>query len=650
MTTSFFFCDRFFGRTQVSLARSDQAQRSATRAEAVCSVTADSNEVRKVKYHSGGWLKAHCAALTALLAATPLFAANCWDATHPDSRYIVNSADGTVVDTNTGLAGNTKLMWKQCHEGLSGSSCSTGVASEMNFDNAVLAGTNSTYLGYNDWRAPTIDELKTLVPTACTSIVIAPTINGTINGTVFPATTWSQVWSSSPNVDLPRDAWGVWFKYGEASSFNRIPEIQVRLVRGGQSVDPVVTTAQTLAFGTAPTLIKGGGGSSVSASSNSGIPIDFFSATPSVCEVGQRSGEVLVIGTAAVGDTCTILANQWGGINNGVNYAPSGQASQSTLIGCWDTHPDSRYVVNNGTVLDTATGLNGNNNLMWKQCVEGLSGASCGSGTLTVMTFDDAGLAGGSSTHAGYNDWRAPTLAELQTLVPSACASGPYSPTINRTVFPATPSTATWTTTSTTTFFWLGAAVDFMSGSDSNLQVTNANPVRLVRGGLSLPSTPQTLAFGPAPSLLLGTSPTVSATNIAAINSGNPIRYSSATPLVCAVDGISGQITLTNAAAAGNTCTINADQYGRVYNGVNYAPAQVTLSMIVIAVVNGTCAVLAPSITAPSNANLCSAGTAMNFASGINAFTWGCNGANGGSNVTTCSSIRQYTITTNAGA
>ena len=190
-----------------------------------------------------------------------------------------------------------------------------------------------------------------------------------------------------------------------------------------------------------------------------------------------------------------------------------------------------------------------------------------------------------------------------------------------------------------------------MSGSDSNLQVTNANPVRLVRGGLSLPSTPQTLAFGAAPTLLLGTSPTVSATNTAAINSGNPIRYSSATPLFCSVDSLSGQITLANTAAAGNTCTINADQYGRINNGVNYAPAaQIAQSLIVVAPVNGICAIPAASIAPPVNATLCSAGTAANFASGVNTFTWACNGANGGSNVTTCSSIRQYNVTTNAGA
>ncbi|TAG69515.1 MAG: DUF1566 domain-containing protein, partial [Burkholderiales bacterium] len=260
----------------------------------------------------------------------------------------------------------------------------------------------------------------------------------------------------------------------------------------------------------------------------------------------------------------------------------------STAVGvihaaCWDTStppkPTSQYNLLGpaGTVVDTAT------QLMWKQCVEGKSGSGCATGTVSFMRWADANTAASGSTWAGYNDWRLPLIGELQSLVASACFSP--DPTINAEAFPATPPSFVWSGSpyaGNSSDAWY---VNFSNGY-SNFNVRSyAYRVRLVRGGqrLSLLApTAQTLTFStPAPTLPFNGTSVVAATS-GAPNSANPVVYASTTPAVCTVDASTGTVSLTNAAQVGNTCTISANQFGRIYNSQNYAPAtQITQTLVV---------------------------------------------------------------------
>lgn len=69
----------------------------------------------------------------------------------------------------------------------------------------------------------------------------------------------------------------------------------------------------------------------------------------------------------------------------------------------------------NGTVTDTKTGL------MWKKCSEGLVGSSC-SGKASKYNWNDSMRRYTSSSFAGYNDWRLPSVKELHTL--TYCVNG----------------------------------------------------------------------------------------------------------------------------------------------------------------------------------------------------------------------------------
>lgn len=141
--------------------------------------------------------------------------------------------------------------------------------------------------------------------------------------------------------------------------------------------------------------------------------------------------------------------------------------------------PDFRYsvsepVAGQRVVTDLKTGL------MWKQCTEGQSGATCASGAPTDLSWSAALITANGSTHAGFSDWRVPNANELRSLAETAC----HFPAINETIFPATsPSAAFW---SSTTFVANPAQAWVISAEDGNLYNTakvNQPYVRLVRGG-----------------------------------------------------------------------------------------------------------------------------------------------------------------------
>lgn len=117
------------------------------------------------------------------------FAAAACTSLPASTAHLVDKGNGTVID------GSTKLMWKQCLEGLSETGCSTGTAaSTFDWAGALVrpATVNSVgFATYTDWRLPNIKELQSIVEEQCYSPAI--------NATVFPnVLATSQVWSSSP--------------------------------------------------------------------------------------------------------------------------------------------------------------------------------------------------------------------------------------------------------------------------------------------------------------------------------------------------------------------------------------------------------------------------------------------------------------------
>ncbi|MCW5211544.1 DUF1566 domain-containing protein [Desulfobulbus sp. TB] len=144
-------------------------------------------------------------------------------ASTPNSQLIDNG-NGTITDLKTGL------MWKQCLEGVSGSSCETGSPDFFTWQEALqrpgLVNNAGGFAGYTDWRLSNVKELISIVEEQCTY--------PTINLARFPNTPSSFVWSGSPFAVFSDSAWYVNFRYGDSGAYFRNANYAVRLVRGGQ--------------------------------------------------------------------------------------------------------------------------------------------------------------------------------------------------------------------------------------------------------------------------------------------------------------------------------------------------------------------------------------------------------------------------------
>ena len=160
------------------------------------------------------------------------------------------------------------------------------------------------------------------------------------------------------------------------------------------------------------------------------------------------------------------------------------QTTQNCKNNALETAPASRFTINSdGTVTDTQTSL------IWARCPQGLSGAACTDGTLASLNWLEALALNGTrptsvpTGDTSGTDWRLPNVKELQSLVELSC----FSPAINETVFPNTPTLTFWSASPNAFDASIAWGVNFNFGnvdfSNRSSNRSNVHSVRLVRGG-----------------------------------------------------------------------------------------------------------------------------------------------------------------------
>jgi hypothetical protein len=130
---------------------------------------------------------------------------------------VLDNHNGTITDTETGL------VWKQSTEGV-----------KRSWNGAVQYCEDLNFAGYDDWRLPRIDELRTIVNFNRSKPATDPLF------VVHADPKYSFTWSSSIYVNKPWGAWFIDFYDGMVDAWSMTDVYYVRCVRGGPfwSVDP----------------------------------------------------------------------------------------------------------------------------------------------------------------------------------------------------------------------------------------------------------------------------------------------------------------------------------------------------------------------------------------------------------------------------
>lgn len=158
-----------------------------------------------------------------LLLVTNAHAQTC-EQEKPEVAATTPTADFILHDNGTATHRKTGLMWMRCslYQTWDGTTCN-GFPDSFNWQEAAQEAERVNFAGYRDWRVPTREELISIIEARC--------VGPAINGEVFPNTSSSRYWTSTPNLHSDLSAWDVNFLNGYSSSYFRRLSYKVRLVR-----------------------------------------------------------------------------------------------------------------------------------------------------------------------------------------------------------------------------------------------------------------------------------------------------------------------------------------------------------------------------------------------------------------------------------
>jgi alpha-tubulin suppressor-like RCC1 family protein len=366
---------------------------------------------------------------------------------------------------------------------------------------------------------------------------------------------------------------------------------------------------QTITFGMAPTVIVGGTGTLSASAGASGNPVTFTSMTPATCTV---SGSTV---TGVTAGTCSILATQPGNSN----YLAAPQATQTLTIDQasqtinFPSLPPILAVnqpINVGASASSGLAVTLTSSTPAVCAVNGLQVIGLAPGTCTLIASQpgDSNYAAAAPVSQSLTVNQALQTITLQApLLPPSVTYAPLGSApipLNATASSGLPVQFTSLTSATCAIQGLNMLVLNASGPCNLLATQSGNGTYAAAAAVPLTTmiqpASQIIAFGAAPSIVVGSTGTVSAT----ASSGLAVTFSSLTPGVCTVSG-----NQVKGIAAG-TCTIAADQGGNAnYSAAAQVQQQIAVSPATQTITFGP----APTILAGSSGTITATGGASGY-------------------------------------
>ena len=162
-------------------------------------------------------------ATTALLISSHTLVAECnvmLQMHAPTPNQTIDASTNTVIDTTAAL------MWMRCPLGytIENNRCiNSSATANFTWEQALIAASNTSYAGFDNWRLPNRKELDTLVDRNC--------FEPAQNVLLFPVTTTQNFWTNSAYPFNSQSAWGIEFDLGSHKSLPKSGEYAARLVR-----------------------------------------------------------------------------------------------------------------------------------------------------------------------------------------------------------------------------------------------------------------------------------------------------------------------------------------------------------------------------------------------------------------------------------